>query len=163
MVTFIIPWFGKKIPARNQRCIDISRATIEAAGHTLEVRKLPSVGDAVAAAIAKDLLAFELATTIPNLAVFDADLEIKSVPTLDPGKPFFIHEFPDDCHPHGTPRIGFFFVNGCCEWFVNLQAEKKLRGIVDCYGFPNKLLRDKTVGLIPESSYVHHRFTSGKL
>lgn len=153
MVTFICPWFGD-LPQRNIDCIDVTRAAVEAAGHTFDLRMLPAAASPQAAAIAKDLLVLELSCIMPDAAFIDGDVEIKALPDLQPGLPYFIREF-------GTPRIGYFIVNGCTRFFEELQADKIRRGILDVYGYPNKLLRDKTTGIIPDDSYIHHRFTSG--
>lgn len=155
MTSFICPFFGP-IPPEYQRCIGISRATVEAAGHVFDLRVMPEITNPADACIAKDRYVLDLARHSPDAAFLDADIEVYTIPNLQPGRPYFIREWD-------TPRIGYFFVNGCTQWFKDLQAEKERRGIQDVYGYPNKLLRYKEVGIIPEETYFHHRFTSDKI
>ena len=155
MINFIIPWFGPAIPQRNLDCIAISRTTIEAAGHSLEVRTMQAIEDPRQAAIEKDIWALTMAQTEPDFGTLDADLELTSMWDMPEDLPYFA-QF---C---GNPHIGMFAVNGCCDRFVELWAEKELRQIQNVYGFPNKILRDKKWGKIPDSCYTHHRFTGGK-
>ena len=160
---FICTTFGA-IPEEAEIIMRISRVTVGAAGHEWVHMPQPAKASPQEAAIAKDLLVLHLATLpeYANAVFLDHDIELRAIWGMLAGMPYFIHEFPDCDRPEGRPHIGMFAVNGCTQWFRDLQAEKIRRGIQDVYGYPNKLLRDKKPGVIPESCYTHHRLTSGK-
>lgn len=153
-MNYICPWFGDTIPDRYIKCIEQSRIVAEDAGHGFDVVILPEVSDPHQAAIQKDIFVLDLARRMESAAFIDADVVLLSCPEIEKNaSPYFIYEWD-------RPRIGYFIVNGCCDWFQRLEEEKQLRKIRDVFGYPNKLLRDKTTGRIPESSYIHYRFTS---
>jgi hypothetical protein len=153
MIKFICPVFSR-LPEPAELVLRISRASIEAAGHRLDIVQMQQIDDQQKAAIAKDLYVLDLLQR-EECAVIDWDVEISSVfqPPAD-GRPWMIYEW-------GTPRIGYMISLNAAQFFLDLQAEKIRRGIQDVFGYPNKLFRDKNIGMIPEETYFHHRFTSG--
>lgn len=150
---FICPIFSETIPEIAQRCISASCEVVRAVGHLFDVYHMPPTIDEKAAAIAKDRYVLDLACSISDAAFIDWDIEILVMPNTVLGSPYFIHEF-------GGPRIGYFIVNGRCDWFRALREEKTRRRIENVFGYPNKLLRDKKTGEIPADTYRHYRITS---
>lgn len=152
---FICPTFGP-ICEEAEIIMRISRATVENAGHEWLAPNFEAAASPREAAISKDLYVFEMAQRpeYADTVFLDWDMEIRQMWDMQPEQPYFIYEW-------GTPRIGMFAVNGCTQWFLDLQADKERRGILDVFGYPNKLLRDKKPEVVPERCYMHHRFTSG--
>lgn len=162
---FVGPTYGP-LTEEAEIVMRISRDTVEGAGHEW----LHIAGEAQvsphAAAIAKDLLVLELAA-MPEYAdaVFlDWDIELRRLWEMIAGRPYFLFDRGIDGDREWVePKISMFAVNGCTPFFVALQEERRVRGHRDNFGFPRKVLHDKTklVYEIPADCYKHHRLTSG--
>lgn len=149
-----IAWFGKMTYDVREN-VDAVQTLVESAGHELVMIHDPEfVGTPTDAATAKDNLFLNLASTTPDGIFLDADCQLFGFFEMQPGRPYFEVLM-------SQPHIGYFAVNGCCNFFRNLLAERKLRNIVDCYGFTNKLLRDKLCLIypIPDESFHHEMVT----
>ena len=152
-IKYHIIWYGKIIPEWYQHKIDSIKAFVLAAGHQFYLLHFENFeGTQKEAAILKDRLQFSMCCNTPDGAFIDADCDLFGIPELLPGKPYF------EKLPPNRPHHGYVVVNNCCQFFIDVQADKDRRGIKDVYGFPNKLLRGKQneVYYIEDSSYKHY-------
>ena len=112
------------------------------------------------ACIASDNYRMARACTDPDMVWVDWDVEIKALPVLENGKPAF--SFMAGSPPQ--PDYCYFYVNGCCGFFKDLFTERDRRGILPTvFGWPQKVLRDKKVTKIDDSTYNHIYFTLKKV
>ena len=155
---FIVPWFGSTLPEEYRKRVDISRAVVVTSGHLFELQLLPGDYIGIQATIEKDKHAFNLAVENPDIAVLDADIELQYIPEMPEDKPYF------SLNPKGNPHCAYFAVNGCCDFFREMEKKRIARGIQYCYNWPGKILRREinNVGIIPDDSYVHHMLTFNK-
>jgi hypothetical protein len=152
---FHVAWFGKDLPEN----IEQNKKLIESAGHEfILIYDKKFTGTDRAATIEKDKLFLQLACVTPDGVFLDHDVSLNGLPTiLQEGKPCF--SIID-----GNPHIGYFIVNGCCQFFKDLLEEFTLRNIQYVYGYTNKILRDKInkVYMIPDIDFSHEMVTHNK-
>ena len=81
------------------------------------------------------------------------------MPVLENGKPVF--SFMTGSPPQ--PECYYFYASRCYGFFKDLLIERNNRKILlSVYGWPQKVLRDKKVTKIDDSTYNHIYFTLKK-
>jgi hypothetical protein len=146
---YLTAWFGGEIPERHLRCLQITKDYLSSLGIVLDVHHFPEItGEPRELTIKKDYYVMLQASKYPDIAVIDCDVEINSIPVMEPGKPYF--EFTR------CPHIGYFIVNGCCDYFKQkLDAMGSLR---QKWGITNGLFSANEVNRIPKESFKHYKF-----
>ena len=130
-------------------------------GHRYELVRIPTEADTRLACISADNYRMDRACIEPEMVWVDWDVEIMALPILEPGTPAFVYGIAGD---PPQPDCSYFYVNGCCDFFTALLAERDRRGILpSVYGWPQKVLRDKNVQKITPSSYIHNRVSMSKI
>ena len=156
---FVQAHFG---PAPSDRIasMDAVKLFAEANGCAYERVELLAQDTPRLACIASDNYRMARACTDPDMVWVDWDVEIKALPVLENGKPAFL--FMAGSPPQ--PDYSYFYVNGCCGFFKDLFTERDRRGILPTvFGWPQKVLRDKKVTKIDDSTYNHIYFTLKKV
>jgi hypothetical protein len=156
---YYVIWYGAIIPEWYRAKIDAMKAFVEYHGHTFILLNCTDfTGTQKEAAILKDRLQFELCCTIPDAAIIDADCDLFGIPELLPGRPYF------ERLPPNRPHHGYVIVNNCCQFFIDLIAERKEIWNRSVYGFPNKMMRGKQndVYYIEDSTFKHYMRMNNK-
>jgi len=155
---FIQAICGDTAPTPRMRMVE---SLAHVTGNRYELVLLPAEPDIRSACIAADNYRMTRACTEPEMVWVDWDVEIMSLPTLEPGTPAFVYGIAGD---PPQPDCSYFYVNGCCDFFKKFLLERDNRNIKDTvYGWPQKVLRDKKVQKIAPSSYIHSKVSLTKL
>lgn len=133
-------------------CTQAWREWCSARGHSYQFLR-PEIrgGDPVATS---DTVRMELAVDHPQMLFACADT--KPIGEFDFSKDDKSY-FSFNRHHPTHPAIDMFYVNGCCEYFQFVWAEKLRRGIKDVLGWPTKIIyrHEKYVHQIPFECYEH--------
>jgi hypothetical protein len=143
-------WFGQgEISQKYLDCHLASKAVLEAAGHSVEIRKFPFSGSPKGATVEKDKYLLQLLKDEPLTRYFDLDLELKSVFEPPESGVFYM-----DLGWHVSYIIG----NGDAAFCLNRYNDYLAYSRPLSYGFCNDIFRRKGAGVIPKNTFVHHMF-----
>lgn len=158
---YLQKWFGKIIPAEYAVSMRTAYENITGWGDEHRIEQDETFfGTPKEASTLKDLWALEQLAA-GDCVIFDCDLIPLKQYDFSKAGAYTIYEW-------GDPRIGMAASVGDAgrQWWTNRILNKQQRGIPDCYGLTNKLLRQEWLvkdGLpteIPAEYWTHERLIS---